>query len=256
MKSLRAPARFAIVLSLVSSGARVLAADDLPKAETILDKYVEVTGGKAAYGKLHTTIATGSVEFAAMGMKGAMTVWAAEPDKVLAEIVFEGLGKFREGSNGEVAWGSNAMQGPRIKEGDEKTQAMLQGTFNAEARWREIYKSANTVGVESVDGKDCYKILLTTKSGNPVTRWYDKASNLLVKSSMVMKSPMGEIEADSTLADYRKEGEILVPHKTVAHAAGQELIMTIEKVQANAEIPKGTFDVPDEVKALVKPAAK
>src|SRR5262249_51822607 len=41
----------AVVLALATARA-VPAADELPKAETILDKYIEVTGGKTAYQKL------------------------------------------------------------------------------------------------------------------------------------------------------------------------------------------------------------
>ena len=45
---------------VLATGAR-LAADDLPKADTILDKYIEATGGKAAYEKNHTEVSTGSM---------------------------------------------------------------------------------------------------------------------------------------------------------------------------------------------------
>jgi zinc protease len=189
-------------------------------------------------------------------LKGKMISWGAAPDKHLTELTLEGLGNFLEGSNGEVAWGMSAVQGPRIKEGDEKAEALLQATFNSDSEWRNVYKSAETAALESVDGKDCYKVVLTPKSGNPVTKWYDKQSNLLVKMAMTSKTAMGEIQADSLMSDYRKEGEILLPHKVVAHAAGQELVMTIDKVEHNAEIPKGKFDLPDEIKALLKKRAQ
>jgi len=196
------------------------------------------------------------MEFAAMGLKGKLVSYTAEPDKRLAEFTLEGLGKMLDGANGDVAWATSAIQGPRIKEGDERAEALLEGQFNAEARWRDLFKSAETVGIEAVDGKDCYKVVATPKAGNPITRWYDKQSNLLVKSSMVAKSPMGDLEAVSTFSDYRKEGDLLVPHKVVAKAAGQELVMTVDKVQYNTEMPKDRFDLPDDIKALVKKSAQ
>ena len=60
---------WAVVVLAIAAARSLPAADALPKAETILDKYVEVTGGKAAYAKLHTEIATGVMDFAAMGLK-------------------------------------------------------------------------------------------------------------------------------------------------------------------------------------------
>src|SRR5262245_42002184 len=112
--------------SLALTACCLAAADDLPKGEAILDKYVEVTGGKAAYAKIHSTTTTGTVEFKAMGLKGKMIEYASEPDKRYTEIELAGVGKIQEGSNGEVAWGLSAMQGPRIKEGDERAETLLQ----------------------------------------------------------------------------------------------------------------------------------
>jgi zinc protease len=245
--------RINLALALAVSA---LAAADLPKGEAVLDKYVVATGGKAAYDKIHNTTTTGTVEFKAMGLKGKMTAYAAEPNKHYTEISLEGIGKLQEGSNGEIAWATSAMQGPRVKDGDEKAEALLQGRFNSDAAWRDLYTSAETQGVETIDGKECYKVLLTPKVGPPMTRWYDKETGLLMKLSMTSKSPMGEIQMDSAFSDYRKEGALLLAHKVLTHVGPMELSMTLDSVSHNVEIPKDKFDVPPEVKALVDKQAK
>lgn len=241
--------------ALLAAGV-LAAADELPKAETILDKYIEATGGKAAYAKIHNEISTGTMEFAAMGLKGQLVAYAAEPDKRVAEFTLPGIGKILDGTDGEIAWASSAIQGPRVKDGDEKAEALLEAQFNADSHWRDIFKSAETVAMEPVDGKDCYKVVVVSKAGKTITRWYDKKTNLMLKSVMISKSPMGELEATSVFSDYRKEGDILSPHKVVAQVAGRELTMTVEKIEYNAEIPKGKFDLPDDIKALVKKPAQ
>src|ERR1017187_2174547 len=229
---------------------RLLAAD-LPKAETILDKYIEVTGGKAAYQKLHSQMESGSFELPAMGVKGVMTSYRAEPDLAYTEIVLEGIGKMQVGSDGKVAWTNNPMQGPHIQEGAERAQAMQTGRFNGELNRREIYKTAETAGVEAVESKDCYKVVLTPAEGSAMTHFYDKESGLLAKISLITHTPMGEVPADSFFSDYRKEGDILVAHKVRQVAASQEFVITVDTVKSNPEIPKGRFDLPDEIKALV-----
>ena len=239
----------AALLAAIAS-PRLLAAD-LPKAETILDKYVEVTGGKAAYQKLHSQMETGTFEMSAAGIKGAVTSYHAAPDLVYTEIVLEGIGKITDGSDGKVAWANSAMQGPRVKEGPERAQAMQAARFNGELNWREVYKTAETTGIEAVDGKDCYKVVLTPAEGSAVTHFYDKESGLLTKISLITQSPMGEVPADSFTSDYRKEGDILMPHKVRQSVAGQEFTITIDTVKFNPEIPKNRFDLPDEIKALV-----
>jgi Protein of unknown function (DUF620)/Predicted periplasmic protein (DUF2092) len=241
----------ALGLALGWAGA-LAAADDLPKGEALLDKYIEVTGGKAAYAKIHSDMTSGTVEFKAMGLKGTVTTYSAEPDKKYSEVLIDGIGKMQEGVNGGVAWSNSAMQGPRVKEGDEQAETLLQAKFNSDLNWRDQFKTAETVGVETVEGKECYKVVLTPKTGSPSTRWLDKESNLLVKMSMTNKGPMGEIQSDTLLSDYRKEGLVLVPHKMNVKAGPMEFVATIDTVQHNPEIPKDRFDIPDEVKALLK----
>ncbi len=236
-------------LALAAVAAPAPAADDLPKAETIMDKAVEATGGKAAYQKIHTEISTGSMSIA--GITGTMTNYKAEPDKVFTEIVFQGIGTAQEGSNGKVAWSNSAMQGPHIKEGEERELALLMARFDSVVNWRSIYSKVETVGVESVDGADCYKLVLTPKAGKPMTQYYDKQTGLPRRVSMTVATAMGEIASDSTLDDYRKEGEILSPHKITTNAAGQQFVITLDKVEYNAEIPASKFDLPEAIQALL-----
>jgi outer membrane lipoprotein-sorting protein len=143
------------------------------------------------------------------------------------------------------------MVGPHVKEGPEKAQAMLSSKFNAELNWRDVFKSAKTTGVDTVDGKECYKVELTPAEGSPILQCYDKQSNLMVKMTMTAQTAMGEQTVDSYTTDYRKEGEILMPHKIKQSVAGQEVVISIDSVTFNAEIPADKFALPDEIKALV-----
>ncbi len=106
--------------------------------------------------------------------------------------------------------------------------------------------------MDTVDGKECYKVQLTPKEGSPITQCYDKESNLMVKMSMTVQSPMGEAQSDSFFTDYRKEGDVLMPHKVKQSASGQEVVFTIDSVAFNADIPADKFALPDDIKALVK----
>ncbi len=239
----------AIGAAMVLSLTLARAADDLPKAETILDKYVEATGGKAAYEKHHSEISKGSLSMA--GFKGDVTSYRAEPDKSLTEVDLGSIGKMRDGSDGKVFWSLSSMVGPHVKEGAEKAQAVLSARFNAELNWREVFKEAKTVGTDTVDGKDCYKVQLTPPEGSPMTQCYDKESGLMVKMTVTAQTPMGDQTVDSFPTDYRKEGDVLMPHKIRQSVAGQEVVITIDSVTFNGDIPADKFAVPDEIKALV-----
>ena len=133
-------------VALLAAGVRLNAADDLPKAEAVLDRYIEATGGRAAYEGTHTEIATGSMEIVGMGIQGKLVIYNAEPNQSLTEIEIEGIGKILEGTDGQTAWSLSALQGPRLKEGGEKSTALREARFNAQLHWRDLYKQAETAG--------------------------------------------------------------------------------------------------------------
>jgi hypothetical protein len=76
----------------------------------------------------------------------------------------------------------------------------------------------------------------------------------LVKVTAVTATAEGDIQTDTTVGGYRKEGDILWPHKMTVKAGPMEFAMSIETVQHNPEIPKDKFELPSEVKALLTKA--
>jgi len=233
------------------------AADEaLPAAAAILDRYIEVTGGKAAYEKLKTEIATGRIEFAAGGIKGSIERYSAEPDKYYSTLEIDGIGKVEMGVAGGVAWEKSALLGARVKEGAEKAQALREARMNSSYHWRDLYTKADTAGVESVNGEECYKVVLTPAEGKPETMFFEKKSGLLRKTTLIAASQMGDVPADLVAAEYKTFGDLLVPSKVIQKAAGQEFTIIIESVKANEPIPPERFEMPAEIKALLAGKAK
>lgn len=229
-----------------------LAADDLPSADTILNKYLEATGGRAALEKRHNQVEHGSFQVPAAGIQGTLTIYEAEPNKNRLVMDIPGIGKIEQGTDGQVAWENNPLQGPRVKGGVELTQSLRNSTFNLPLVAQKIYSKIETTGSEIVGGKDCYKVVFTPATGNSTTEFYDKKSGLLIKTTTTLSTAMGEIAADSLYDDYRKDGDVLSPHKITQSAAGQEIQLVVDKVEVNVDLPKNTFDAPPEIQELLK----
>jgi hypothetical protein len=224
----------------------------LPKAETILDRYIEVTGGKAIYEKRTSEITTGTVELAAQGIKGSVTSYSAPPDKSYMTMDMEGVGKFEKGTANGVAWDKNLMTGAHVESGEEKTQSLRDAAFNGLLNWRTLYAKAETVGAETVDGQECYKVVMTPVEGKPMTSYFQKKSGLVVKRSTIAVQQGSEIPMEVLVSDYKDFGGVLMPTKMIQKAMGQEIVMTIQSVKTNEEIPADKFDPPAEIKALLK----
>ena len=134
--------------------------------------------------------------------------------------------------------------------GDERAVTMREAMLRGAVDWRKLYKSAETTGVENVDDQACYKVLLTPNEGKPETRYFDKKSNLLVKLTMQLPSPMGEVPTETLLSDYKEQNGVTAPRKVHQKALGQEFLITIDHVEYNVDMPKDRFDLPAEIKAL------
>jgi len=243
-----------VFLCLLTAAAG-FAADPLPSAESILDRYVQVTGGKAAYEKRKTEIAHGTVEYAAIGIKGSLTRYAAEPDKYYASLEIDGLGKVETGINGQVAWENSAILGPRVKTGVERAEAIREGNMNSSLNWRKLYPKVENTGIEIIGGEECYKVVMTPAEGQPMTGYYQKKSGLQVKLSTVSTTQMGDIPVEMIASDYKDFGGILEPSKVIQKAGPQEFTMTLERVEVNPVIPPEKFALPEEVRKLVEKAA-
>ena len=241
-------------LSAAAAPAAAPTAAPLPPAKQILDRYLEVTGGRAAYEKAKHRTLTGTFELKGMGMKGSLLLQQSAPDTMRTQIDVPGIGPIVKGTDGLQAWEVSAVTGPRLLEGAEKSEALLEAAFDADLHPERTYAKMETVRIEDVDGKPAYVLELTPRTGGaPRVSYYDRESGRLLKFTATTKTAMGEVRAESRLEDYRPEGGILVPHRVTLAAMGMEQVLIFDSL-STAPVPASVYAMPPEVKALAKPA--
>jgi zinc protease len=236
-------------------GARGQEPGALPKAETVLDQYVEATGGKAAYEKVKSRTLTGTVELAAANIKGKLQIFQAAPNRLAVVTEIAGAGKTVQATDGKDAWEQN-LAGEHLLDGPEKDDFIRKATFNEELHRKELYEKVECVGIEDVDGKPAYKLVLTAKTGKIETEYYDKTSHLLVKESTQTKGPMGEFTLESFPSDYKRVDGILFAFTATQKALGQEFVIKLTEIKHDAEIPADTFRRPASLDGAEKKKAE
>ncbi len=229
---------------------------DLPKAETVLDQYIEATGGKAAYEKVKNRTATGTIEIPAANIKGTVKISQAVPDKMLVVTNMGPLGQTTQGTDGKSAWMLSPLIGDRLLEGEEKDAFLFSALFNRDVHWRDAYQKVECTGIEDVNGKPAYKVVVTPKTGKPITQFYDKASHLHVKEMLTQKSPMGEITVEVYPSDYKKVDGILMPFSVTQKLLGQAVEMKMTEIKQNVDLPADTFKRPASLDEAEKKDAK
>ncbi|MHC5109288.1 MAG: LolA-like protein [Planctomycetota bacterium] len=220
------------------------------RADKILDRFIEVTGGKDAYASLENRVTKMTIEPVGTGLKMNVTNYAARPDKTFSVIEAEAMGQILKGTNGDLVWESSLMSGPVLKTGTERELVLRGSVFDKHVRWRKIYRHAEFLGLVDVEGKPAYKIELTPHQGSADIAYFDKKSGLQVKVDITLVLPMGTIPIEIFLSDYKEVDGVLYPHKARRFAAGQEMLIVTESVKHNVDLPADQFKLPDDVQAL------
>jgi hypothetical protein len=239
--------RLPVALVLAAS---IASAADLPSGESLLERFIERSGGADAYARAKNVSMSGTVELAGRNISGSVSV-VQEGEKSYTVIDLPGIGPVEEGFDGETAWGASALQGPRILEGDEKIAVKRASSLASFSSWRDVYKETRTAGSEDVDGKSAWKVDMIPKEGKPETFYFDKDSGLLVRITTILGTPVGDIASETTLSDYRLIDGIQTSFRMTQKAMNQDIVMRFDKIVYNAPIPQGRFDLPAGVKALL-----
>ena len=234
--------------------ATAAAAAALPDAAELIAKYFQVSGGEA-WRQHAGRVSTGTFEMPAMGLKASIITEQAQPNKLRLTIDIPQIGKMEQGSDGTSVWSNDAMQGPRLADGPEKAQIMRSAMMVPEDSFKQFYSAAKTVADEPVEGVAAWKIELTPKEGNPEHWWLAKDTGLLVKTSVTIASPMGEVASESFMSDYRDVDGVKIPFVLTQRAMGMEQVFKTEKVE-HKDIPAERFAIPAEVQALIDAAKK
>jgi len=225
---------------------------DPKKGAEILDKFVEASGGKAAYAKIDNRYQKGTLSMPAMNISLTTEAWMAKPNLVYFKAESPELGVIERGYDGTTFWEKSMMTGPRILEGDELAESKLEAQFDGLSHWRDLYKSAMFVGEDSVNGKLADKVVVTSNDGKDQTLFFDKDSHLLTKVNFVSESQMGDVPVNVFVGDYRDVDGLKISFNSKIDVMGQERVMTVDSLAQNVELPKGIFDIPQDILDLQK----
>jgi hypothetical protein len=217
-----------------------------PSAESILDRFVEVTGGAAAYKSRTSEMATGTFGLPAAGLTGQLQTFL-KPGLLRTRIELPGVGIIESGVNDGVVWETNPVSGPRIVPGFGAAYAAANARPGAQAHWREQYSAVEATGIEDVKGEPAYRVVQTLRAGGSLTGFYSVGSGLLLKIALTTEVPV-----EVFFEEYSELKGILTPTRLVQMAAGQRVVITVTSLETNVDIPDERFVLPEGVQALIK----
>jgi hypothetical protein len=92
---------------------------------------------------------------------------------------------------------------------------------------------------------------LETADGFKTTKFFDKETGLLTGENLTYKSQMGDMAVTSVITSYKTFDGIKLPVETKMSLMRQEMVMKVDAVEHNIELPANTFEFPPELKKLL-----
>lgn len=240
---------WALALAVCALAPAPAAAQQLPPAQQLVQRYLDAVGGREAMLAPRSTRTRGTFAMPAAGLTGELEVLSGKPNRVATRVTIPGLGDIRNGFDGTTAWSVDPMMGARLLTGDELEAAREQADPLAAVRDPSAFTSIETVEQTNMGGQACYKVKLVYRSGRESFDCYAVDGGLLVGSVSTQESPMGSVEVVTVLSDYQQFGSLRMPTRLTQEMGGNQQVITITSVEYDV-VDDAAFALPAEIQAL------
>jgi hypothetical protein len=218
-------------------------------AEQVLDGFLKNTGGAAAYAKITSAVASGTVAFVGQATRGTVEIKSKAPNKFLMRLLLPTQGEVSLGFDGKEGWSRDPNLGLRILRGAELAQLKLQALqTNAPQNWRSYFKKVENLGVAKVGAASFYKLRLWPKDGSaPMIQFHDTTTLLLIRTDQVQESPQGKLSTTTYTSDWRLTEGVKTPFQMRQKTKELELVFTFTQLRNNVPLLDTDFVRPAEV---------
>ena len=207
----------------------------IPSADQILNRYVEATGGRAAWQKLTSRVSRGTIDAPSMNMSGTIEVYEKAPNRVLVVVVMAGA-QFRQGFDGAAGWSDDPQNGLREQAGPELAETRRDADFYRPLNLRGLYTKFTVRGREKIRDRDAYLIEASLpEGGEPDKLYFDAQTGLPLRLISRRHGPEGNTEFQEDFEDYREVDGVQLPF--TIHQSGGAALVTIHISEARHNLP-------------------
>jgi len=209
----------------------------------VLDSYFKASGHDKLIAAQSYYI---KAKMSQMGMDLPMEMKIKKPEKFIVSIEFQGQ-KMITAFDGEKGWMINPMAGPEPKDlsaeelNQARQQADLEGElYNYEAKGH----SAELAGKVNLDGKEMYRIKLTTKDGTTKDYFIDTKTNLVSKVKSKISAQGQTVDVEQIMSDYKTIDGVTMAMKIEQKTPMGTGTIIMEEVKMNESFDDSIFKKP------------
>ena len=223
-------------------------AAQLTTAEQVLERYVQVLGGKQAIANVQSMTVQGEVESTSTPGKGTF-VYYGKPFKTLFKLTRADGTQIIAGFNGKVSW-TITPKGAEIDKDTALGAIRRDADLQYPLHQPDYFKKLELAGISDFEGHRCYWLHGTTNWGKDNNQFYDVETGLLAGYRFESD------DASKTLTfaifeDYKNFGGPLIATRNTSRA-GNKSQTFIYKSVSYEPLADSIFELPPAVKALIK----
>ena len=212
----------------------------------IVAKYIEFTGGSAAWKKVKTITSAGTYNYG--GVEFPFIAYSKAPALYKYIVTFNGK-SFEQAYDGKNGWRIDGFKNEKQKTiltGHDAFAMANESDVELESPFIDYNKKGHIIqfqGKDTVNGKVCYKIKLSRKNIDTATYFFSTGNYALIKKQAIAKNT--ELEKDLLdifFDDYRSIGGLVMPH-TITYRSGPQtvLIITVNEIKLDLPIQDEIF---------------
>jgi len=215
-------------------------------AEDVVNKMIEVSGGRKALAKIKDTTYIGTVDIAQYGVSGSFTMYQKEPNKLRMDIEVEGM-LITQAFDGQKGWYTD----PQSQSTVEMPEAVSKD-FARQAQGNDYLLNPEKHGItyslkpkETVDGIDCIVLEQKNDDGHISVIYLNSSTYLPYKTMTKTLNLFGaQAEVETFPSDYKKVGDIVIAHSLRTLQDGVEAMrLTFSEVNFNTGLEDAIFQM-------------
>ena len=230
---------------LAAFSAQALTADEL------IARNAAARGGLAKIEAIKTLKAEGKMRY--IGGFGAIDLtfvqYKQAPDSIRTEATVQGLTQV-QAWDGHEAWQISPFQGrrdpERISADDAKSLADDAPIAGSLIGYKQRGAKVEYLGTEDVDGTNAYKLKVAFKNGDVEFVYLDPDHYVEIRTVGQRKVRGTETEDITDYGDYERVDGVYFPFSidTKTRGDGGEVVLTVDKAQANVPMDAALFTFP------------
>jgi hypothetical protein len=208
--------------------------------DEVIDKYVAAQGGKDKLLTLNTLVMEGTLNVS--GQEITVKITQANYKGQRVDISFGGVSGYIIQTR-DSGWQYLPFQGQQKPEA--LPAAVVQETLDGLdiqsplLNYKEKGHTAELLGKDDVDGTECYKIRLVSKSGMDETFYIDPSNFYIIKLTSKTKATGKEVVQTQTFSNFKKlDNGYVFPFSATGFGPGE---ITFSKIQVNVPVDSSIF---------------